>query len=137
LFYGWLSDRIGRRAVYLTGLVTFFAMAFPYFWLLQTRQTEWVWLAIAISLGVAHGAVYAPQAAFFSELFGTNVRYSGASMGYQLAAPLAGGIAPMLATKFLGMANGQPTYVAIYMMVLASISIISVLVAKETFRKEL
>lgn len=137
LFYGWLSDRIGRRAVYLTGLVTFFVMAFPYFWLLQTGQTEWVWLAIAISLGIAHGAVYAPQAAFFSELFGTNVRYSGASMGYQLAAPLAGGLAPMLATKLLGMASGQPTYVAIYMMVLASISIVSVLVARETFQRKL
>ena len=136
-FYGWLSDRIGRRAVYLTGLLVFLAMAFPYFWMLQTRQTEWVWLAIAISLGVAHGAVYAPQAAFFSELFGTNVRYSGASMGYQLAAPLAGGLAPMLATKLLGMANGQPIYVAIYMMILAGISIVSVLMAKETFRKEL
>jgi MFS transporter, MHS family, shikimate and dehydroshikimate transport protein len=137
LFYGWLSDRVGRRAVYLIGLVTFFAMGFPYFWLLETRQTEWVWLAIAITLGVAHGAVYAPQAAFFSELFGTSVRYSGASMGYQLAAPLAGGLAPMLATRFLGLANGRPTYVAIYIMVLSGISIISVLATKETFRKQL
>ena len=137
LFYGWLSDRIGRRAVYLIGLVTFFVMGFPYFWLLETRQTEWVWLAIIITLAVAHGAVYAPQASFFSELFGTKVRYSGASMGYQLAAPFAGGLAPMLATKFLGMADGKPTYVSIYMMILAAISIISILVAKETFRKEL
>jgi MFS transporter, MHS family, shikimate and dehydroshikimate transport protein len=137
LFYGWLSDRIGRRAVYLIGLVTFFVMGFPYFWLLETRQTEWVWLAIVITLAVAHGAVYAPQASFFSELFGTKVRYSGASMGYQLAAPFAGGLAPMLATKFLGMANGKPTYVSIYMMILAAISIVSILVAKETFRKEL
>jgi MHS family shikimate/dehydroshikimate transporter-like MFS transporter len=137
LFYGWLSDRIGRRAVYLFGLVIFFAMGFPYFWLLETRQTEWIWLAIAISLAVAHGGVYATQPAFFSELFGTKVRYSGASMGYQLAAPFAGGLAPMLATKFLGMADGKPTYVAIYMMVLAGISIVAVLVARETFRREL
>lgn len=137
LFYGWLSDRIGRRMVYLSGLVIFFVFGFPYFWLLELRQTDWVWLAIIISLAVAHGALYAPQAAFFSELFGTRVRYSGASMGYQLAAPFAGGLAPVLATAFLGMAGGKPTYVAIYIMVLAGISMISVLMARETFRQEL
>ncbi len=112
-------------------------MAFPYFWLLETKQLEWVWLAIAISLAVAHGAVYGPQAAFFSELFGTGVRYSGTSLGYQLATPFAGGLAPLVATKLLGLAGGRPTYVAIYMMGLAAVSIISIVATKETFRKEL
>jgi MFS transporter, MHS family, shikimate and dehydroshikimate transport protein len=137
LSFGALSDRIGRKVVYMIGLVTFLVMAFPYFWLLETKQTGLIWLAITISLAIAHGAMYAPQAAFFAEMFGTTVRYSGASLGYQLAAPVAGGLAPIVATKLLAAAGNRPTYVAIYMMIMAIISIISVLIAKETYTSRL
>ncbi|MBM3891583.1 MAG: MHS family MFS transporter, partial [Verrucomicrobia bacterium] len=97
---GALSDRVGRRPVYLGGALFLVLFAFPFFWLVDLRAAPWVWLAVVLAL-VCHAAMYSPQAAFFAELFGTNVRYSGASLGYQLAAPLAGGLAPLIATALL------------------------------------
>jgi MHS family shikimate/dehydroshikimate transporter-like MFS transporter len=86
---GILSDRVGRRPVYLSGAVALALFAFPFFWLVDTANVAVIFAAIASGL-VIHAAMYAPQAAFFSELFGTEVRYSGASVGYQLASRPAG-----------------------------------------------
>ena len=91
---GVLSDRVGRRPVYLGGAAGLALFAFPFFWMVDTGETAWIYLAIVIGLVVQSG-MYAPQAAFFSELFGTDVRYTGASIGYQLASPFAGGLAPL------------------------------------------
>jgi cyanate permease len=93
-------------------------------------------LAIAIGL-VVQGAMYAPQAAFFSELFGTQVRYTGASIGYQLASPLAGGLAPLISTALLQKTGGQPWPVALYMIALSAITLVSVWLAAETHRSHL
>jgi MFS family permease len=90
VLFGGLSDRIGRRPVYLGGALGLAVFAFPFFWLIGKGTDAGVWAAIAIGM-VTHAAMYGPQAAFLSELFGTRVRYSGASLGYQLAAPLSGG----------------------------------------------
>ena len=81
--FGAASDRVGRRPVYLAGAVGCGLMAFPFFWLIDTKETALIWLAIVLGI-VAHAAMYGPQASFFSELFGTRVRYSAASLGYQL-----------------------------------------------------
>ena len=71
--------------------------AFPFFWLMDTEIAAVIWLAIVLG-PVWHAMMYGPQASFFSELFGTRVRYSGASLGYQLASVLAGGLSPLIAT---------------------------------------
>ena len=71
------------------------------FWLLDTGSPPLVWLALVIALAFAHAAMYGPQAAFFSELFGTRVRYSGASLGAQLASVLGGRLSPFIATALL------------------------------------
>ena len=77
--------------------------------------------------------MYAPQAAFFSELFGTSVRYSGASLGYQLASVFAGGLAPLISIAILGSVDQRNTLgVSIYLAILAVITVIAVLMAKET-----
>lgn len=135
LFGAW-SDRIGRRPVYLGGAVFLTLFAFPFFWLVDTQNTAAVWLAICLGL-VGHSAMYGPQAAFFSEMFGTHVRYSGASLGYQLASPLAGGLAPLIATALLQWSGGQPWPVAIYLIVMGTITIVSVWLAAETHRDDL
>jgi MFS family permease len=78
-----------------------------------------------------------PQAAFFSELFGTRTRYTGASLGYQLASPFAGGLAPLIASALLGWSGGKPWPVALYLIAMALVTITCVLLAAETNRREL
>lgn len=135
-WFGALSDKHGRRPVYLGGALFLTAFAFPFFWLLETRQESLVIAAVIIGL-VGHAAMYGPQAAFFSELFGTRVRYSGASLGYQLASPLAGGLAPLIATWLLNQSGGQPWPVAVYLIFMAAITLVSVWLVEETSRKKL
>ena len=134
--FGALSDRLGRRPVYLGGAVFLLLFAFPFFWMVETREMGWVMAAVVIGL-IGHSAMYGPQAAFFSELFGTRVRYSGASLGYQLASPLAGGLAPLIATWLLGWSEGRPWPVALYLIGMAAVTLVSVWLAEETHRKGL
>jgi metabolite-proton symporter len=134
--FGALSDRIGRRPVYLGGALFLAVFAFPFFWLVAMKSAVCVWLAIAIGL-IGHAAMYGPQAAFFSELFGTSVRYTGASLGYQLASPLAGGLAPFIATALLKWSDGKPWPIAVYLIIMATITLVSVWLAEETHRSDL
>lgn len=134
--FGALSDKVGRRPVYLGGALFLACFAFPFFMMVDTKSTLLISLAIIIGL-IGHAAMYGPQAAFFSELFGTRVRYSGASLGYQLASPLAGGLAPIIATWLLNENNGQSWPIAVYLIIMAAITLVSVWLAEETHRKEL
>lgn len=134
--FGALSDRVGRKPVYIGGALFLAAFAFPFFWLMETRSAAGAWAGIAIGL-VGHAAMYGPQAAFLTELFGTRVRYTGASLGYQLAAPLSGGIAPLVATALLAWSEGGTWPVAIYLIGMAAITVASVRLAAETHRRDL
>ncbi len=108
-------------------------LAFPFFWLLDTGVAVVIWLAIVLGFAVGNGAMFATQPAFFSELFGTNVRYSGVSLGYQVSAVFAGGLAPFIATALLAWA-GSYWPVALYIMAVSLVSFVSVYLATETFR---
>ena len=130
--YGALSDRIGRRPVYLGGALFTLFFAFPFFWLLNTRSTSLIWLAIVLGVNLGHDAMYGPQAAFFSELFGTRVRYTGASLSYQLSSVFAGGFAPLIATALL--AKFGSSAVAAYVAVMALITVVSTILVSETFQ---
>jgi MFS family permease len=134
-FYGALSDRVGRRPLYLGGAVFSLLFAFPFFWLMNTKVHLLIWLAVVLGVNVGHDLMYGPQAAYFAELFGTRVRYSGASLGYQLASVIAGGFAPLVAASLLD-ASGYPA-VAVYMAIMAAVTVVSVYLASETFREDI
>jgi metabolite-proton symporter len=128
--WGALSDRVGRKPVYLFGAVGMGVWAFAFFALLDTKSFWVITLAVTVGL-VLHGAMYGPQAAFFSELFGTRVRYSGASIGYQLASIAAGALAPIIAVALLGGLHSTVP-ISLYMAGMCVITIIAVLLARET-----
>jgi len=133
--WGALSDRVGRRPVYLFGAISTALFAYPFFVALDTGSTAIVWLALVVAF-VTHAAMYAPQAAFLSELFGTRVRYSGASLGAQLSSVLAGGLSPIIATRLLQLGYGGGALAA-YLIGMAVITIVAVLLAAETRRHDI
>ncbi|MCF6311423.1 MAG: hypothetical protein L3J39_03135 [Verrucomicrobiales bacterium] len=96
------------------GAIALLIFPFIFFALIGTQSTTLILLAIVLSL-IIHSAMYGPQAAFFSELFGTSVRYIGAPLGYQLTAPFAGGLAPLIAVVLLKWSDGDPWPVAAYL----------------------
>jgi MFS family permease len=130
---GALSDRIGRRPLYLVGAVGVGVWSFVFFGLLEDMTTGSVLLAVVVGL-FFHSLMYSPQAAFFSELFGTSVRYTGASVGYQLASIFAGALAPIIALELLGddIANPNTFAVGVYVAIASALTVTAVLVAKET-----
>jgi MFS transporter, MHS family, shikimate and dehydroshikimate transport protein len=135
-FFGALSDRVGRRPVYLFGAIVTAVFAYPLFWLIDSGSTAALWSGIVIAFVLSHAAMYAPQAAFLSELFGTRVRYSGASLGSQLASVFAGALAPLIATALLREGYGGGA-IALYVIGLAVVTIVSVVLATETHQEDI
>ena len=146
-FFSYMSDLVGRRLWYLISCVLMAAFAFPYFMLMNSANAVIFSIGVILSICVFHAWVYGPQAALIAERFGTKERYSAASMGYQLAAPFAGGLAPIIALLLLkgetnlsalglshttvSIGTGSWQNVSIYMIVLALISFLCVLWLKD------
>jgi len=136
-FYGWLSDRFGRRKLYMAGALFTLAFAYPFFALLDTKEPVLIWLAIVLAVNIGHDLMYGPQAAYFSELFQTRMRYTGASVGYQLASVFGGGFAPLIAVALLAAGGDKPYLVALYMMGMGVITVVATYYARETFRSDI
>jgi MFS family permease len=135
--YGILSDYWSRRGMYILGCISLLLFAFPYYALLHTREPALVFLAVVISLVGSHAILYSVQASLIPELFGTRLRYTGASLGYQMAAPLAGGMAPLIAASLVRAFPEQYWPLALYVAATALISLVSVYFLAETSRKDL
>jgi MFS family permease len=128
--FGALSDRLGRRPVYLTGALAAAVWAFAFFPLLDTGSRPVIILAVSVAL-LTHAAMYGPQAAFIAELFATELRYSGASMGYQMAGIFGGALAPIIAIKLVA-ATHNAVSVSWYVLAMLAITFIALLAAPET-----
>jgi metabolite-proton symporter len=129
-FFGFLSDKIGRRLMYGIGIVCMALYAFPYFGLLNTKVSWLALVAIVVSL-IVHDMMYGPQAALIAESFGTNLRYSGAGLGYQLASVIAGGPAPLIAAAILNATNSS-TGISWYIVGCCVLSMIALLLMPRT-----
>jgi metabolite-proton symporter len=133
--FGALSDRWGRRPVYAAGAVAAAVWSFAFFPLLSTGSTPVIVLAVVVAL-LTHAAMYGPQAAFIAELFSTELRYSGASMGYQLAGVLGGGIAPIVAIALVDRFDTAYA-VSVYVLAMVVLTLVALAVAPETSDRSL
>jgi metabolite-proton symporter len=134
--FGLLSDYVGRRRVYIFGAIFSALMSFPLFMLMGTKNPQLAWIAIVLGLAVGHAAMYGPQASFLSELFGTKVRYSGVSLGYNLASIFAGALSPLIATWLMTTYRPETWPISVYMIILAVITVVAVYFAAETHTAE-
>jgi MHS family shikimate/dehydroshikimate transporter-like MFS transporter len=129
---GWLSDQIGRRTLYLVGTAFGILFAFPLFWLFETRDPTIVLLTIVFGISLGQGMIFALHASFMPELFGTKVRYSGISLGFQLGAAIGGGLTPLIAVISVGWSGGATWPVSLFLVALGSITYLAVLQTRDT-----
>jgi MHS family shikimate/dehydroshikimate transporter-like MFS transporter len=136
-FYGHLSDKFGRKAVYGTGVVAMALFTFPSFAMIRTGSTPLIWLSIVLGLGIIYSAIYAPLAAFWAELFDTRVRYTGVGTVYQFSGIYASGLTPLIGVALLEYTGGQPWAFAAYMVAVALFSLIVMFFVPETHLKDI
>jgi MFS family permease len=132
---GHLSDRFGRRRIYLVGATLAGIFGFIYFAMLNTAVAGWIFLGIVLSF-VPHDLMWGPQAALIAECFVPRLRYSGASIGFQLASLIAGGPAPLIATALLA-ATGSGYVIAAYIAFCAFVSIVATIMMPDYTNRDI
>ncbi len=120
---GALADKVGRNKVYVAEIVGAAILAFPVMWLLDSRSVPLVSLAVVIGMVMTQGIMFALQASVIPELFGTAVRYSGVSLGFQIGAAISGGLTPLIATGLVHAASGSVWPVSVYLLLLSVLSL--------------
>ena len=135
--YGNLSDKIGRRRMFAIAGLLIGVLSFPAFWLMQSQSPLLVWIAITIPFAFVYPAVYGPQAALFSELFDTRVRYTGISFVYQFSGIFASGLTPIIATALLPLGGNKPWLICLYVLVVSMISALSVYLMTELHNRDM
>lgn len=129
-----LSDKIGRRGLYMAGAVLLGLWGFPLFWLINSRVVVLIWIALIVGQTFL-SMMYGPQAAFYAELFSARLRYSGASLGYQIGALFGGGLATIIAAALFA-ATKNSLSISVYIAVMGLISFVSVFLLTETYQRD-
>ena len=137
LGFAALSDRIGRRPVYMFGALAGVALAFPFFWLVETKQWIYIALAFILARAVVTAAMFGPQASYFAELFPPQRRFAGFAFARELGSLLAGGPAPFLATALVAWASGSWWPVSIYVIILSLLTTWAIWAGPETFEENI
>ncbi|MBX9955688.1 MHS family MFS transporter [Peribacillus simplex] len=134
---GNLSDKIGRKKLFIGGTIGMALFAFPYFWLLQQKSVLLLIVATVIGLGVIWAPITAVLGTMFSEIFDAKIRYTGITLGYQIGAALAGGTAPLVATALLDRFNNSYVPVAIYIIFASVLSLAAIWAVKDRSNQKL
>ncbi|MEU3657086.1 MFS transporter [Streptomyces sp. NPDC032161] len=129
-YFAALTDRVGRRPVYIGGLVALALMAAPFFWIVDQENAVLLTVALAVAFGLGHGSVYGAQPSLFAELFPARVRYTGLSLGVQVAGACFGGPLPVIATALVAAGSGKPWIFVGYMIGTAVISAVAAAFAR-------
>jgi MFS family permease len=137
VFFAWLSDRIGRRPVYIFGALFSAACAVPFFLMVGTKDPVMIALAFIIEMGIGSGAMFGPQAVYFAELFGPRLRYSGFAFARELGSIIAGGPAPLIAATLVGWMHGAPWGVCVYIVIISLITAFAVWCGPETYKNDI
>jgi MFS transporter, MHS family, shikimate and dehydroshikimate transport protein len=135
-FFGWLSDKVGRKTMFYASCTFCALFAFPMFWLLDTRDPTVVILTIVVAISFGQMVMFGIGAPWYSELFTAKLRYSGASLGFQVGAALSGGLSPLIAASLMTWA-GSTWPVSVFLIVCALISATATYAAPEMANKEL
>ncbi|QUW23154.1 MHS family MFS transporter [Sporosarcina sp. Marseille-Q4063] len=134
---GALSDRVGRKPLYVYGTIAMAIYAFPYFWLVNQESVALLVIATVLGLGIIWAPITAVLGTMFSEIFSAEVRYTGISLGYQIGAAVAGGTAPLVAATLLLKFNNSYIPVALYIIFTAVISLLAIWAVKDRRGQEL
>ena len=137
VFFAWLSDRIGRRPVYIFGALFSAACAFPFFLMVGTLNPVLIALAFVIEMGIGSGAMFGPQAVYFAELFGPRLRYSGFAFARELGSIIAGGPAPLIAATLVAWMAGAPWGVCVYVIAISLVTAFAVWCGPETYKSDI
>jgi MFS transporter, MHS family, shikimate and dehydroshikimate transport protein len=135
--FGWLSDKLGRKTLFYASCAFAIAFAFPMFWLLDTKDATIITLAILAAITFGQLIGFGVGAPWYSELFSARLRYSGASLGFQIGAAISGGLTPFVAAAFVAWTGGPTWPISVYLIVLAMITLVATMAAPETAGKPL
>ena len=134
-FWGWLSDRIGRRRIAVFSALGITVFVWPLFWFLDNGPLFLLPLVLIIGMNILHDSIYGPQAAWFAEQFPLHLRYSGVSLGYQVGTVLSGGLTPFVAAALLEVGGNQPWLICAYLGLLGLLTAVAALAAKDPARE--
>lgn len=134
--FAMLSDKVGRRPVYLFGSLFLGACAFPFFWLADTRSLPLLWLGLVLLLGIGHASTGSLNSVLYSEQYPTRLRYTGSSFAYQVSSLVTSTPVPIVATALVA-ATGSTRLVSVYLVIAAGVSALCILLLRETYRTEL